>query len=97
MLTYVDIWRAIDRLAHAHGLTPSGLARRSKLDPTTFNKSKRVSRDGKYRWPSTESIAKILAATGADLAEFATYAGAAPPPGADRRVPMMSIAQAVLF
>ncbi|WP_166635015.1 helix-turn-helix transcriptional regulator, partial [Lactobacillus crispatus] len=52
------------------GLSPSGLARRSGLDPTTFNKSKRVTSDGRPRWPSTESVAKALAATGSSLGSF---------------------------
>jgi phage repressor protein C with HTH and peptisase S24 domain len=64
MLRHGDIWKALDRLAHEQGLTPSGLARRAGLDPTTFNKSKRITRDGKLRWPSTESLAKVLEATG---------------------------------
>ena len=51
MLKHSDVWRAIDRLAAKHGLSPSGLARRSGLDPTTFNKSKRVAREGRQRWP----------------------------------------------
>ena len=54
MLTHAQIWSGIDRLAHRAGLTPSGLARRAGLDPTTFNPSKRTSADGaKPRWPST--------------------------------------------
>lgn len=70
MLTHADIWRGIDRLAELHGLSPSGLARKAGLDPTTFNKSKRATREGKQRWPSTESLAKILEATGTSMAEF---------------------------
>jgi len=70
MLSHASIWSAIDRLAQRHGLTPSGLARRAGLDPTTFNPSKRTSADGRPRWPSMESIAKILNATEADLADF---------------------------
>ena len=70
MLSHANIWSAIDRLAHDHGLSPSGLARRAGLDATTFNPSKRTSNDGRPRWPSMESIAKILQATNADLAEF---------------------------
>ena len=61
MLKHADIWRAVDRLAAKYGMSASGLARRSGLDPTTFNKSKRVTKDGKQRWPSTESVAKVLA------------------------------------
>jgi phage repressor protein C with HTH and peptisase S24 domain len=59
--SHSQIWQAIDTLAQRHGLSPSGLARRAGLDPTTFNKSKRVAA-GKPRWPSTESVAKALAA-----------------------------------
>ena len=67
MLKHADIWAAIDRLAATANLSPSGLAKRAGLDATAFNKSKRVAADGRPRWPSTESIAKILAATGTDF------------------------------
>ena len=70
MLQHTDVWRAIDRLAAKYGMSPSGLAKRSGLDPTTFNKSKRIGKDGKLRWPSTESLSKILGATGASIQEF---------------------------
>lgn len=70
MLTHGGIWAAIDALAARVGLSASGLARKSGLDPTTFNKSKRRSRLGKPRWPSTESLAKILTATGCDFGQF---------------------------
>ncbi len=75
MLTHPQIWRAIDALAVRHGLSPSGLARHAGLDPTTFNKSKRDAANGKLRWPSTESLAKVLAATGASLDEFTALVG----------------------
>ncbi|NTJ05908.1 S24 family peptidase [Rhizobium lusitanum] len=70
MLSHEQIWGAIDRLAERYALTPSGLARRAGLDATSFNKSKRLSQDGRLRWPSTESIAKVLDATGASLEQF---------------------------
>src|SRR3546814_8250460 len=70
MLTHKAIWAALDGLAEKYGLTASGLARKAGLDPTTFNRSKRISRDGKQRWPSTESISKVIDATGASVAEF---------------------------
>jgi phage repressor protein C with HTH and peptisase S24 domain len=73
MLSHEQIWGAIDRLAERHDLTPSGLARRAGLDPTSFNKSKRLSADGRLRWPSTESIAKVLDATGASMEQFLTF------------------------
>jgi phage repressor protein C with HTH and peptisase S24 domain len=71
VLGHGDIWRAVDRLAERHGLTPSALARLAGLDATAFNKSKRFGGDGRARWPSTESLAKILAVTGESLAGFA--------------------------
>ena len=70
MLTHHQIWTALDRLAERAGLSPSGLAKRSGLDPTTFNKSKRVTSDGRERWPSTESVAKALAATNTAIDTF---------------------------
>lgn len=71
MLKHPDIWRAIDELAAQYGFSPSGLAREAGLDATTFNLSKRTGDGGKKRWPSTESVAKILEVTGASFMEFA--------------------------
>jgi phage repressor protein C with HTH and peptisase S24 domain len=70
MLTHAQIWTAIDRLAARAGLSASGLAKKAGLDPTTFNKSKRITPDGRARWPSTESVAKSLAATGTSVETF---------------------------
>ena len=70
MLTHEQVWKAIDALAEKYRLTASGLARNSGLDPTSFNKSKRFTSNGRQRWPSTESIAKALKATGASVSEF---------------------------
>jgi phage repressor protein C with HTH and peptisase S24 domain len=70
MLTHGQVWTALDRLAERGGLSPSGLARRAGLDPTTFNKSKRITADGRERWPSTESLAKALAATNSSIDTF---------------------------
>jgi phage repressor protein C with HTH and peptisase S24 domain len=70
MFTHQEIWTAIDRLAEKEGFSPSGLAKEAGLDSTTFNKSKRISKDGKPRWPSTESISKILSVTNSDLSDL---------------------------
>ena len=70
MLTHNQIWTALDRLAARAKLTPSGLAKKAGLDPTTFNKSKRITPEGRPRWPSTESVAKSLAATGVKIDAF---------------------------
>ncbi|HWA23236.1 MAG TPA: helix-turn-helix transcriptional regulator [Caulobacterales bacterium] len=70
-MQHAQIWRAIDALAARRGLTASGLARAAGLDPTTFNRSKRMGADGKARWPSTESLSRALQAAGAGFDEFA--------------------------
>src|ERR1700722_7472529 len=74
-LTHGRTSTALDRLAERAGLSASGLAKRSGLDPTTFNKSKRVTADGRERWPSTESLAKALAATNSSLDSFVQLIG----------------------
>ena len=92
MLSHDQIWVALDRLAARAGLSPSGLAKRAGLDPTTFNKSKRVTSDGRERWPSTESIAKALAAAESSMETFVRLIG----DGADdgRSVPLLGFALA---
>jgi phage repressor protein C with HTH and peptisase S24 domain len=70
MLSHERVWAAIDALAERHSLSASGLAKRAGLDSTAFNKSKRRSSDGRPRWPSTESLAKIIEATSSSLEEF---------------------------
>jgi phage repressor protein C with HTH and peptisase S24 domain len=75
MLTHDQIWTALDRLAERAGLSPSGLAKRAGLDPTTFNKSKRVTADGRERWPSTESLSKALGATNSSIDTFVHLIG----------------------
>ncbi len=97
MLSHARIWEAIDRLAADHDLSASGLARRAGLDPTTFNRSKRVAADGRPRWPSTESIAKILEATGARLDDFLGLLGEGGRALRDRlgtSVPLLGLARA---
>ncbi|CAA0113755.1 LexA repressor [Starkeya nomas] len=92
MLTHAQIWRAVDRLAEQHGLSVSALAKRAGLDATTFNRSKREAPDGRARWPSTESIAKILAATGTGLDDFMALIDGT---GTARRsIPLIGFAQA---
>jgi len=72
-MNHYQIWHAIELFAKEHGLSCSGLAKRSGLDPTTFNKSKRFSKYEQPRWPSTYSISKILAATNASPQDFFKY------------------------
>jgi phage repressor protein C with HTH and peptisase S24 domain len=92
MLSHSQIWRAIDALAARHGLSPSGLAKLAGLDPTTFNKSKRGGDGSKLRWPSTESLSKVLAATGSSLEELVALVTDGAPKV--RMVPLIGMAQA---
>jgi phage repressor protein C with HTH and peptisase S24 domain len=88
-----QIWRALDSLAARKGLSPSGLARAAGLDPTAFNKSKRVTPDGRPRWPSSESILKAIDAAESSMDEFAAlYAGR--PGGSGRAIPIVGMARA---
>jgi phage repressor protein C with HTH and peptisase S24 domain len=100
-VTHDEIWRALDALAAENGLSASGLARKAGLDATAFNPSKRIGADGRARWPSTESLAKVLGATGTDMAEFAALVSGmtALPRGIrgghmPRRIPLIGLAQA---
>ena len=92
MFTHADIWRALDTLAHTHGLTASGLARKAGLDPTSFNRSKRITANGRPRWPSTESLAKVLTSTGTTLEEFARILQRKKP--LRTRIPLIGMAKA---
>jgi len=94
MLSHKQVWSAIDTLAGRYGMTASGLARKAGLDATTFNKSKRQTPDGRQRWPSTESIAKVLEATGASLDEFMGFLESRDRAGGRRTVPLIGLAQA---
>ena len=100
-MRHEEIWRALDALAAENGLSASGLARKAGLDPTAFNPSKRIGVDGRARWPSTESVAKVLAATNTGMEAFATLITGAPAlprsgarGGATRRIPLIGLAQA---
>lgn len=90
-LSHQAVWTAIDTLAARAGLSTSGLAKRAGLDATSFNKSKRVSPDGRPRWPSTESVSKVLEVVGVSLGDFAALADSARP---TRGVPLLGMAQA---
>ncbi len=96
MLSHRAIWDGIDALARRHGHSVSALAKLAGLDATAFNVSKRVSKDGRERWPSTESLSKILDATGESFdsfwsgSTFLQIGGASPV----QTVPLLGLAQA---
>jgi len=94
MLTHAQIWTALDRLAKHAGFSPSGLAKKAGLDPTTFNRSKRITPDGRARWPSTESVAKALAATGTSIDTFVDLIQNTARAPAIHAVPLIGFAEA---
>jgi phage repressor protein C with HTH and peptisase S24 domain len=94
MLTHAQVWSAIDHLAARAGLSSSGLARRAGLDPTTFNKSKRITASGRARWPSTESISKALVATGTNIDVFVGLIQGDKAGVPTRGVPLLGFAEA---
>jgi len=101
MLSHERVWAAIDALAARNSLSASGLAKRAGLDSTAFNKSKRQSADGRPRWPSTESLAKIIEATNSSVDEFFSLLAGSIRPSAGRplstqasTVPLIGFAQA---
>ena len=95
MFTHEDVWRAIDLLAKKHGLSTSGLARKAGLDATSFNRSKRITANGRPRWPSSESLAKVLSCTNTSLEEFTgLMTGRAPVRRRRVRIPLIGMARA---
>jgi phage repressor protein C with HTH and peptisase S24 domain len=92
MLTHNQIWSALDRLAARAGMSASGLAKAAGLDPTTFNKSKRITPEGRPRWPSTESVSKALQATGVTIDAFVSLI--TDKDRSTRSVPLIGFAQA---
>nr|WP_321981730.1 hypothetical protein [uncultured Cohaesibacter sp.] len=70
MLSHKRLWQAIDALAAREGVSTTSLARMAGLDASIFNRSKRFQPNGRPRWPSTESIARILDATQVSVETF---------------------------
>jgi phage repressor protein C with HTH and peptisase S24 domain len=95
MFTHKQVWGAIDTIADRYGFSASGLAKKSGLDPTSFNPSKRNGPDGRPRWPTMESIARVLGASGASTEEFmdllTSRKGSAPKL---KQIPLLGLAKA---
>lgn len=65
------LWDTIGYIAKNNHTSCSGLAKKCGLDATSFNHSKRQSANGQPRWPSTETLAKVLMTTNTSPQEFA--------------------------
>ncbi len=95
MFSHKQVWAAIDTIAERYGFSASGLAKKSGLDPTSFNPSKRHGPDGRPRWPTTESIARVLGASGASVEEFSDLlTGRKGQPPRRKQIPLLGLAQA---
>jgi phage repressor protein C with HTH and peptisase S24 domain len=95
MFTHKQVWAAIDTIAERYGYSASGLAKKSGLDPTSFNPSKRNGPDGRPRWPTTESLANLLLASGASVEEFADLlSGRKGQPPRLKQIPLLGFARA---
>jgi phage repressor protein C with HTH and peptisase S24 domain len=95
MFSHKQVWAAIDTIAERYGLSASGLAKKSGLDPTSFNPSKRNGPDGRPRWPTTESVANLLNASGASVEEFTDLlTGRKGQPPKRKQLPLLGFAQA---
>lgn len=92
-MNFEQVWQAIDVLADLNGLSASGLAKKAHLDPTAFNPSKRIGVDGRLRWPSMESIHKILTATNCSMEFFAGLVSDGFKPS-QNTIPLLGFAQA---
>ena len=95
MFSHKQVWTAIDTIAERYGFSASGLAKKAGLDPTSFNPSKRHGPDGRPRWPTTESIARVLDASGASVEEFTDLlTGKKGQPPRRKQIPLIGFAQA---
>jgi phage repressor protein C with HTH and peptisase S24 domain len=95
MFSHKQVWAAIDTIAERYGYSASGLAKKSGLDPTSFNPSKRNGPDGRPRWPTTESIANLLEAAGASVEEFSDLlSGRKGQPPKRKQIPLLGLARA---
>lgn len=95
MFTHKQVWNAIDTIAERYGFSASGLAKKSGLDPTSFNPSKRNGPDGRPRWPTLESVNRLLEASGATVEEFTDLlTGRKNQPPKRKQIPLLGLAKA---
>lgn len=90
-MKYDTVWSAVDNLAKSLGMSPSGLAKKSGLDSTTFNRSKRKRPDGKNRWPSLDSLNKVFEFCNITFEEFYKYGETDNPPENLNTIPYIKL------
>lgn len=70
---HLKVWKFIDRVAYMNNMSVSALAKKAGLDATSFNKSKRFYPSGQLRWPSTESVFKVIKVMDINYQNFLDY------------------------
>jgi hypothetical protein len=71
MFEHKQIWAALEAIAERCGMSLSALSQGAGLDPSSFNPSKRYGPGGRERWPSTETLSKVLKVANMDMKAFA--------------------------
>src|SRR5215813_9664668 len=89
--------RSGQRSTRWHAATACRLLASPSVQASTpaFNPSKHVTTEGRPRWPTTESLAKVLSATGATLDEFVDLLDEGPTlRKAPQPIPLIGLTQA---
>ncbi|MDF1748397.1 MAG: S24 family peptidase [Alphaproteobacteria bacterium] len=89
-----DIWLGIDHLADQVGVSPARLARMAGLDQAVFSAGRRRKPDGELRWPSMESLAKVLQVSNVSLGDFVNYMHGDPSTRSGFKLPTLSLDKA---
>jgi hypothetical protein len=85
MFEHKQIWAAFEAVAEKCGMSLSALSKSAGFDPTSFNPSKRFGPGGRKRWPSTETLSRVLSVAKMDMKTFAKILEAQTEPGSSRR------------
>jgi phage repressor protein C with HTH and peptisase S24 domain len=89
-----DIWLGIDHLADQVGVSPARLARMAGLDQAVFSAGRRRKPNGDLRWPSMESLAKVLEVAGVSLGDFVNYMHGNPATRSGFKLPTLTLEKA---
>lgn len=89
-----EVWRGIDHLADEIGVTPARLAKMAGLDQAVFSAGRRKRPEGGLRWPSMDSLAKVLDVADISLGDFVNYMYGNPDTKAGFRLPVQTLTNA---
>lgn len=78
MVKQETFWESLEKIAEREGIALSTLARQAGLDKTSMLPSKRYNLNGAMKWPSTETIGRVLNSLNISVQEYgAILAGTA--------------------